>query len=178
MERTLQAVGYQIAYSRKPGQVLKLAVLSQLVFACSQNLSTPASPDMSDLVHNAQSDILNVDDLYEMEQAFRVVSGRNFVTFEPGKASLSSAARLTLERQALWLKDNPEVRAHIIGFADRGGSAGMNADLAARRAQVVRDYLLSNKLSSSQLTIVTLETLPKHASLYEIVGRALTVIVG
>lgn len=178
MERTLKAVGHRTKHSRKPSRIVQLAVLFHLIVACSQNLSAPASPDMSDLLHDAQTDVLNVNASYEMEEAFRVVSGRNFVTFEPRKASLSSAAKLTLERQALWLRDNPEVRAHIIGFADGGGSPGKDTDLAARRAQVVRDYLLLNEVSEIQLAIVSSDTLPQQASIHDSAGRALTVIAG
>lgn len=129
-------------------------------------------------MHDAQIDILNAEGHYELDESFRVVSGRDFVTFRPGSVALSSAAKFTLERQALWLKDNPEVRAQIIGFADRGGSAGKDADLAARRAQVVRNYLLLNEVSESQLSIVGSEALPQHASINKRAGRALTVIVG
>ncbi len=178
MERSLKAVEYQIEHSRETGRVLKLAILCQLIFACSQNLSTPASPEMSDFVHAPQIDISNTEGHHELDESFRVVSGRDFVTFGPGSAALSSAAKFTLERQALWLNDNPEVRAQIVGFADRGKSSGKDAALAARRAQVVRDYLLLNKVSESQLSIVGVDSLPQLASNNESAGRALTVIVG
>lgn len=133
---------------------------------------------MSNFVHNFQIDISNTEGHYELDESFRVVSGRDFVTFAAGSVALSSAAKLTLERQALWLNDHPEVRAQIIGFADRGKSTGKDAALAARRAQVVRDYLLLNEVSESQLSIVGVDSLPQHASNNESAGRALTVIVG
>jgi len=148
-----------------------------MIFACSQNLSSPSSPDISEFVQDARVEVLNVEAAVDLVEAFRVVSGRAFVTFEPRTSSLSNAAKFTLERQALWLKDNPEVRAQIIGFADKHGSAGKNAGLGASRAQVVRDYLLLNEVSESQLSIAVVDSSPQHASNNENAGRALTVIV-
>ncbi len=174
----MKALGSQISLGKRAGMVVQVAILSSLIFACSQNLSSPSSPDISDFVQDAHVEILNVEPPFELEEAFRVVSGRDFVTFEPGAASLSNAAKFTLERQALWLKDNPGVRAQIIGFADKGGSAGKSAGLAARRAQVVRDYLLLNEVLETQLSILGIDSLPQHASNDESAGRALTVIVG
>lgn len=153
-----------------------LAITVQLLFACSQNLTNPAPSEITEYPNQSQLELWDAEIPTDIRDAFRVVSGRDFVTFEPGKAELSSRSRITLERQALWLKDNPAVRAQIIGFADRIASSERDAVLAARRAQIVRDYLVLNEVSVSQVTIIPSDAMPPLALADQSVGRAMTVI--
>lgn len=89
----------------------------------------------------------------EMVEAFRDVAGKDYVKFDPRSFELSNPSKFTLERQALWLIDNPSVPAKIIGSGDDRHDARQNEKLALRRARAVRDYLRLNGVADKQLQI-------------------------
>ena len=92
------------------------------------------------------------DDVASLEQishAFNVVAEavRNSV--------VNIEARATLDAQAGWLQSNPDYLAVIEGHADEQGTREHNLALGARRANAVREYLMSRGLTSSRLQTVS-----------------------
>lgn len=73
------------------------------------------------------------------------------VTFEFDSAVLDSAARATLDRQADWIRQFPEVRFSVYGHTDLVGTAAYNHALGQRRARAVVDYLVSRGVDRSRL---------------------------
>src|SRR5690606_28722815 len=65
------------------------------------------------------------------------------VLFLTDQTSLTGQARETLNRQAQWLQLYPNTSVIIEGHADERGTREYNLGLSARRATVVRDYLVS-----------------------------------
>ena len=76
------------------------------------------------------------------EQDFRLFVGDR-VFFGDRSAELGSRARSLLAAQAQWLKQVPQATVIVEGHADDQGSAAFNQELAARRAQAVRDRLIA-----------------------------------
>lgn len=72
---------------------------------------------------------------------FIVNVGRR-VYFKAGSADIDDTARVTLDKQALWLNRFPNWNVKIQGFADDPGTAEANMALSLRRAEAVRDYLI------------------------------------
>lgn len=65
------------------------------------------------------------------------------IHFEPGSARLTNIAKAILDEVALRMKQEPAATAVVIGYTDDRENTGANADLDRRRAEAVRDYLVS-----------------------------------
>ena len=76
------------------------------------------------------------------------------VTFAFNRAELTPAAMATLDRQAAWIRQFPEVRFRVYGHTDLVGSNAYNYALGLRRARAVVSYLASHGISTSRLEAV------------------------
>lgn len=74
------------------------------------------------------------------------------VNFDYDKATLQPAGRPILDEAAEILKANPDVNVEVRGFTDSRGSDAYNMRLSERRAQTVKNYLVSRGVSPSRLT--------------------------
>ena len=77
------------------------------------------------------------------------------VLFEVNQSGLSDEAQNVLDAQAQWLSANPDYSAVIEGHADEQGTREYNLALGARRANSVRDYLISRGVAGSRLKVVS-----------------------
>ena len=77
------------------------------------------------------------------------------VLFEVDQSTLSGQGRLILDGQTRWLTENSDYTAIIEGHADEQGTREYNVALGERRANSVRDYLISKGISSSRLRVVS-----------------------
>jgi outer membrane protein OmpA-like peptidoglycan-associated protein len=73
------------------------------------------------------------------------------VNFAFNSAVLEPEARQTLQAQANWIRQFPEVRFRVYGHTDAVGSNAYNQRLGLRRAQAVVGYLVSQGISRSRL---------------------------
>jgi outer membrane protein OmpA-like peptidoglycan-associated protein len=73
------------------------------------------------------------------------------ITFAFDSAVLDAAARATLDRQAHWIRQFPEVRFSVFGHTDLVGTAAYNHALGLRRANAVVNYLVSRGVHRSRL---------------------------
>jgi len=76
------------------------------------------------------------------------------VFFATDRSTLNQSARATLQKQASWLKGN-NVSLIIEGHADERGTRDYNLALGARRANAVRDYLVSLGVNPSRLSTIS-----------------------
>jgi len=76
------------------------------------------------------------------------------VFFDTGKTTLKAGAKNVLSRIATQLQTNDKVRVAIEGHTDSVGSEAMNQQLSEKRAQAVKDYLVSRGLSADVVTTV------------------------
>jgi outer membrane protein OmpA-like peptidoglycan-associated protein len=76
------------------------------------------------------------------------------IHFEPGSARLTNIAKAILDDVALRMKQEPTSTAIVIGYTDDREATGPNADLDRRRAEAVRDYLVSRHgIDASRITV-------------------------
>jgi outer membrane protein OmpA-like peptidoglycan-associated protein len=76
------------------------------------------------------------------------------IHFEPGSARLTNIAKAILDEVALRMKQEPSSTALVIGYTDDREQTGPNADLDRRRAEAVRDYLVSRHgIDASRITV-------------------------
>lgn len=77
------------------------------------------------------------------------------VLFAVDESTVNDAGRATLDGQAAWMIDNTDYTAVIEGHADEQGTREYNVALGARRANSVREYLISRGVAGNRLTTVS-----------------------
>lgn len=76
------------------------------------------------------------------------------IHFEPGSARLTNIAKAILDDVALRMKQEPNATAVVIGYTDDREATGTNRDLDRRRAEAVRDYLVSRHgIDASRISV-------------------------
>ncbi len=85
---------------------------------------------------------------------FRQTVGER-VLFLVDQSTLTDAGRATLDGQAQWLLTNAGYLAVIEGHADEQGTREYNVALGARRANAVREYLISRGVPAGRLRTVS-----------------------
>ena len=76
------------------------------------------------------------------------------VTFAFNSTVLDATARATLQQQASWIRQFPEVRFKVFGHTDLVGSTAYNRRLGLRRAEAAVLYLTSQGIDRSRLEAV------------------------
>jgi peptidoglycan-associated lipoprotein len=79
----------------------------------------------------------------------------NTILFEVNKSTLQPDTIVNLQAQARWLEQNSSIPITIEGHADEQGTREYNLALGARRATSVRNFLVSQGIPESRLSIVT-----------------------
>ena len=74
------------------------------------------------------------------------------VTFDYNKASLTAVAKSNLDKLVEVFNEYPDTDLLIVGHTDNVGSQNYNLPLSQKRAQSVKDYLVSKGIASSRLT--------------------------
>jgi peptidoglycan-associated lipoprotein len=77
------------------------------------------------------------------------------VHFDYNKYEVLDADRSLLQRQAAWLAKYPSVRVTIEGHCDERGTREYNLALGARRANAVKEYLVSLGVSSGRVETIS-----------------------
>lgn len=84
-----------------------------------------------------------------------IVNVGDLVYFDTDSHDLRPDALPVLDAQAAWLKRYPGVQIRIEGNCDERGTREYNLALGARRANAVRDYLVSHGVSASRITTLS-----------------------
>jgi peptidoglycan-associated lipoprotein len=103
--------------------------------------SQPAPPQLTGI------DALRAD--------FRAHSGAETVYFGSDSAILGAPAQATLQAQAMWLRQHPEVVIRIEGHADSSDTRDHALAIGARRAEEVRNYLVLLGVPAAQLNAMS-----------------------
>ncbi len=74
------------------------------------------------------------------------------IHFPAASAKIPKKEKKRLDRIANYLKEDPALSAQVVGYADAGGEATANRDLAESRAQNVVKQLRRRGVSESQLS--------------------------
>lgn len=84
-----------------------------------------------------------------------VVNVGDRVYFDLDSHDVRDDARPLLDAQATWLRRYGGVRVRIEGNADERGTREYNLALGARRANAVRDYLVSRGVTSDRISTIS-----------------------
>ena len=77
------------------------------------------------------------------------------VFFATNKSVLTTASRDTLRKQAAFMRKKKDLTFSIEGHADERGTREYNLALGERRANAVKDYLMTYGISSSRLSVIS-----------------------
>ncbi len=119
----------------------KLAGLGVVMLALSACASSTASTGPTGPVPGSVEDL--------------VVNVGDRVFFDFDQYNLKSSSQATLERQAAWLKTYSGVTLTVEGHCDERGTREYNLALGARRANAVKDYLVSLGVDPSRVTTIS-----------------------
>jgi peptidoglycan-associated lipoprotein len=84
-----------------------------------------------------------------------VVNVGDRVFFDTDSSELSDQARGTLDKQAQWLNNYNRYSFTIEGHADERGTREYNIALGARRAETVREYLISRGIAATRMRTIS-----------------------
>jgi len=77
------------------------------------------------------------------------------VFFATNKSTLTTASRDTLRKQAAWMRKKSDVSVVVEGHADERGTREYNLALGERRANAVKDYLMTYGISGSRISVIS-----------------------
>lgn len=90
----------------------------------------------------------------QVEQKEEVVLEFEDVHFDFDKAVLSKEAQAILKDSVATLKANPKAKVRIAGYTSESGTAEYNQELSERRAQAIKNFLISEGIKPNRLTTV------------------------
>ena len=98
-----------------------------------------------------QSDVYTGSDTVE----YLATGVRDRVFFATNKSTLTTASRDVLRKQAAWMRKKSKLTFSIEGHADERGTREYNLALGERRANAVKDYLMTYGISGSRLSVIS-----------------------
>jgi len=98
-----------------------------------------------------QGDVYTGSDTVE----FLATGVKDRVFFATNKSVLTTAARDTLRKQAAWMRKKKDLSFTIEGHADERGTREYNLALGERRANAVKDYLMTYGISGNRLSVIS-----------------------
>ena len=129
-----------------------LATALALAACTSKPQATSETPPPTAMTNNGAVSQSNV--VPGSAEDLRVNVG-DTVHFEYDKYSILDNDRSLLQRQAAWLAKFPSVRVTIEGHCDERGTREYNLALGARRANAVKEYLVSLGVSANRVDTIS-----------------------
>jgi peptidoglycan-associated lipoprotein len=84
-----------------------------------------------------------------------VQSAGDRIFFDTDRNTLTPQATATLDRQAGWLQQYPQVNVWVAGNCDERGTEEYNLALGQRRAAADRDYLVAHGINRSRIETIS-----------------------
>lgn len=85
----------------------------------------------------------------------QAVAGLERIHFAYNQFTLDETARITLEQNAVYLRNKPAEKVIIEGHCDERGSDEYNLALGERRAVAAKNYLISLGIAADRLSIIS-----------------------
>lgn len=128
-----------------------LAVVSALFLLAACD-STPNSSNGS---KSGQGSSMSGNGPHDGSQADLTQNVGDRVFFELNESTLSNEAQTTLEHQAAWLKQYPNVNVTVEGHCDERGTREFNLALGERRAAAAKKYLVGAGIAANRISTIS-----------------------
>ena len=99
--------------------------------------------------------VLSEEDLFAKKSLAELSAELATVYFDLDESTIRDDARPVLQKNAAWLKRWSSTRVSVEGHCDERGSSEYNLGLGDRRAQAVRDYLVSLGIPGDRVAVVS-----------------------
>ena len=132
-------MGYTVSLRK----IIMVAIASLALTACATQ--TKVGKGMM------QSDVYTGTDTVE----YLATGVKDRVFFATNKSTLTTASRDTLRKQAAWMRKKKDVAVSVEGHADERGTREYNLALGERRANAVKDYLMTYGISGGRITVIS-----------------------
>ncbi len=126
---------------------LMLAGLAVALAACS-------SAEKPELGANAGASGAQAGPVVPGSERDFIVNVGDRVHFLVDQWSLTPQAQETLRKQAAWLQRYPSITVRVEGHADERGTREYNLALSARRAQAVKNFLVSQGVAAGRISTI------------------------
>jgi len=130
-------------FAAKFGRVLLVAFVGVALTACATQVKKETGM--------MQGDVYTGTDTVE----YLATGVKDRVFFATNKSTLTTASRDTLRKQAAWMRKKSDLSFTIEGHADERGTREYNLALGERRANTVKDYLMTYGISGSRLSVIS-----------------------
>ena len=137
-----------MSYAINLRNILLVVFASLLLTACATQKKAEKGSSASGLL---QSDVYTGSDTVE----FLATGVKDRVFFATNKSILTTASRDTLRKQAAWMRKNKDITVTVEGHADERGTREYNLALGDRRANAVKDYLLTYGISGGRIAVIS-----------------------
>ena len=121
-----------------------------VVFACLA-LTACATQKKAGAPGQMQGDVYTGTDTVE----YLATGVRDRVFYATNKSTLTTASRDTLRKQAAWMRKNKDISVTVEGHADERGTREYNLALGERRANAVKDYLMTYGISGDRVSVIS-----------------------
>jgi peptidoglycan-associated lipoprotein len=128
------------------------AVAATLILAGCETKPPATTPPPPEAMNNSSSTTSTI--IPGSAEDLKVNVG-DTVHFDYDQYNITDEDRGTLQRQAQWLAKYPQVRVQVQGNCDERGTEEYNLALGARRANAVKEYLVSLGVSSARLDTIS-----------------------
>ena len=132
-----------------------------LAFGCSKKppAAEEASPEASTTQPTEpvpESNVVNKDLSFDPQGSDSGnISGLFTIHFKYDNSTLTAEGRSQAQKNAQWMKDNPDVHLQIEGHCDRHGSTEYNIALGERRARAVKAYMINLGAKANRLSVIS-----------------------
>ena len=123
-----------------------------VIFLAGVVLTACATQKKEQAVGQMQGDVYTGTDTVE----YLATGVKDRVFFATNKSTLTTASRDTLRKQAAWMRaKGKDLTFTIEGHADERGTREYNLALGEKRANGVKDYLMTYGISGSRLSVIS-----------------------
>ena len=137
----------------KPAETMTQAVEANPPKAMADMEAIAAAPVASAVVNGTATAACESTTLKSITEFRETIGDRVFFHYD--KSSISADGHATLQCQAKWLAKNPTAKVAIEGHADERGTREYNLALGERRANEVKNYLVSLGVDAGQLNTIS-----------------------
>jgi peptidoglycan-associated lipoprotein len=135
-------------------KILSLSTVLVFLSACQcgvDDSSSAGTDGYSQVV--VQEEVKVTDDQGAGSVVVMPVQDRVFYGFD--KYKLTAEAQKVVESQVAWLKENPALAVSVEGHCDERGTREYNLALGERRANGVKDYMVSLGVEPARITTIS-----------------------
>tara|TARA_Y100001960_G_scaffold285200_1_gene321537 strand:- start:2731 stop:3210 length:480 start_codon:yes stop_codon:yes gene_type:complete len=128
-----------------------LSNFRKLVLVALASLALTACATSKKSTGQMQGDVYTGTDTVE----YLATGVKDRVFFATNKSTLTTASRDTLRKQAAWMRKQKDVSVVVEGHADERGTREYNLALGERRANAVKDYLMTYGISGNRISVIS-----------------------